>query len=185
MLMKKVTGVLHVLTALVTGFWAIYLIGLPSIGGPWSWWYPINLAASILLLVGGLHIAAPQLKHLWLLAVAFGLSLLCWNLAVWFREGLIFAGASALATWCALALSSFWKRGWIVSLVATLLLATWWIPQSVRTFAAFFSARASLAPSGLLWAIAPSVLVIASLIAVGIVSRRSLSTGDHAYDAPR
>src|SRR5215469_12289907 len=110
MFMKKVTGVIHVLTALVTGLWAIYLIGLPSIGGPWSWWYPINLAASILLLVGGLHIAVLQLKQLWLVAVAFGLSLFCWNVAVWFREGLIFAGATALATWCALALSSLWKR---------------------------------------------------------------------------
>jgi hypothetical protein len=110
MLVKGLTGVLHVLTALVTGFWAIYLIGLPSIGGPWSWWYPINLAASILLL-GGLHIAVPQLKQWWLLAVAFGLSLLCWNLAVWFREGLLFAVGAVLETWCVLALSSLWKRG--------------------------------------------------------------------------
>jgi hypothetical protein len=177
MLVKRLTGILHVVTALVTGFWAIYLIGLPSVGGPWSWWYPVNLAASILLIVGGLHIVVSQLKQFWLLTVAVGLSLLCWNLGVWFREGLIFAAVVALATWCALALASLWKRGWIVSLIAALLLAAWWVPQSVRALAAFFSPRASLAPSGLLWALAPALLVIASLIAVIAASRAPTVNG--------
>ncbi len=176
MLVKGLTGFLHVLTALVTGFWAIYLIALPSVGGPWSWWYPVNLAASILLIVGGLHIAIPQLKQFWLLTVALGLSIICWNLRLSLREGLEFAAAVTLATWCALALASLWKRGWIVSLIAALLLAAWWVPQSVRSLNAFFSPRASLAPTGLLWALAPAVLVIASLIVLIATARSDWMT---------
>ncbi len=47
-------GVLYVLTALVSGCWELYLMLRPTIGGPWSWWYPITLVASVVLLVGGI-----------------------------------------------------------------------------------------------------------------------------------
>jgi hypothetical protein len=47
-------GVLYVLTALASGRWELYLMLRPTIGGPWSWWYPIALAASCALLVGGI-----------------------------------------------------------------------------------------------------------------------------------
>jgi hypothetical protein len=175
MFLKILTVTLNILAALATGFWAIYLIGLSSVGAPWSWWYPVSLAASILLLVGGLHIAVPQLKQFWLVAVATGVSLLCWNLGTWFREGLMFAAVTGLGTWSALVFASFCKRNWVVSLIASLLLAAWWVPQAVRTLAAFFSPSASLAPSGLLWALAPMVLVTASLTAVIAISRASIA----------
>jgi hypothetical protein len=186
MLMKRVASILHVVTAFVTGCWAIYLIGLPSVGGPWSWWYPIILAASILLLVGGVHMALPRLRRGWLVLIAAVFSILSWNLGTWLREALIFAGVMAATAWCVLALASLSKRAWVVSFIASLLLAVWWVPQSVRTLNAFFSPRsASVAPSGLLWALTPALLVVASLIAVALISRTTTASGNgHSYDAP-
>lgn len=78
--MKRAAGVLYVVTALVSGFWASYLIGRASIGGPWSWWYVVTLGASVLLLVGGVHTVLPQVRRDWLVAIAAGISLLPWNL---------------------------------------------------------------------------------------------------------
>jgi len=59
-------------TAVVTGYWALRLMFLPLNGGPQSWWPPIMLGASILLLGGGMHVVAPQVRGVWLVLLAAG-----------------------------------------------------------------------------------------------------------------
>lgn len=169
---RQGAGVLYVVTALVSGYWASYLIGRASIGGPSSWWYPITLGASVLLLVGGVHTALPDLKRSWLVAIAAGVSLLPWNLGAWLREGLTFALVVTLVSWGALAAASTWKRAWIVAFIASVLLAAWWIPASVYNLGVYFSPKqSSLSPMQLAETLIPSVLVVASLIAGPILSR--------------
>src|SRR5215831_4286044 len=95
------TGALHLLTGVMTGYWALRLMFLPLNGGPQSWWPPIMLGASIVLLVGGVHAVIPRVQGFWLVLLAPAISLvLCavlfQNLGArcWF-----FALAMALSTW--------------------------------------------------------------------------------------
>jgi hypothetical protein len=175
---RRAPGVLYVVTALVTGLLASYLIGGASIGGPWSWWYVVTLGASVLLLVGGVHTVFPRIKHKWLVAIAGTVSLAPWNLGAWLGEGLAFALVVALVCWGVLVVAPLRKRGWILPLAASVLLAAWWIPASVQTLRTFFSPKPpSLDPMQLAWTLVPSVLAIASLIASATSSRKSVAGG--------
>lgn len=140
MLKKLSLGTLYPVTAFMTGYMVLYLMLETIYGGPWSWWYPIMLGASILLLAGGVHVIAPRVKNRWLSAVAgvlplimcgaFGaLPLRCW----------IFAIAIAFASWAGLALASAIKRTATTGLMAALILAASWAPPSVRSLTVYFS----------------------------------------------
>ena len=71
-------GILYVLTAVVSGCWELYLMLRPTIGGPWSWWYPITLVASVLLLVGGILTMVSGVRPARLLVLAGSLVLAGW-----------------------------------------------------------------------------------------------------------
>jgi hypothetical protein len=176
--LRQAAGILYVVTALVSGYWEVSLMLRPLIGGPWSWWYVIMLGASVLLLVGGVHTVAPQVKWAWLVVLAVIASLVLWSL---FRDGswvwLVFTVATALVAWVALALASTLQRGSLVAVIASVALAAWWIPASVRTLSAYFSTRPSSPdPAGLLWALIPALLIFASIIA-GVVLSKSPDPG--------
>jgi hypothetical protein len=171
-------GILYVVTAFQTGYLVLYAMLQTVNGGPWSWWYPIMLGASILLLVGGVHVVAFRVKEGWLVVLAAalplamcgafgGLPLRCW----------VFAIAVAVVTWASLALASAFKRAAITGLIATLILAASWVPPSVRTLSVYFSAKPpDPNPVALLWLLAPWVLIVASIIA-GIVLSKSSGPG--------
>ena len=121
-------GILNVVTAFLTGYMVLYVMLQTVNGGPWSWWYPIMLGASILLLVGGVHVVASGVKKGSLVALAGvlplimcgafgGLPLRCW----------VFAIAVALVTWAGLALASAFKRTAITGLIAAVILAASWV----------------------------------------------------------
>jgi len=178
MQLRQAAGVLYVATALVSGYTEVSLMLRPLIGGPWSWWYVIMLGASILLLVGGVHTVAPHVRWGWLVALAVIVPLVLWSL---FRDGswvwLVFTVATALVAWGALALASIFQRGSVVAIIASVALAVWWVPASVRTLGAYFSPRPSSAdPMELLWALTPTLLIIASVI-IGVVLSKSPGPG--------
>ena len=175
---RQAAGVLYVVTALISGYWETSLMLRPLIGGPWSWWYIIMLGASVLLLVGGVHTVAPQVRWGWLVALAVVVPLVLWGL---FRDGSwvwpTFTVVTALVAWGTLVLASALQRGSIVAIIASVALAAWWVPASVRTLSAYFSPRPSSPDSmELLWALTPALLIIASII-TGIVLSKSPGPG--------
>lgn len=184
---RQAAGVLYAVTALVSGYWELSLMLRPFIGGPWSWWYMIMLGASVLLLVGGVYTFAPQVRSGWLVALATIVPLPLWGLfRHWSWVWLIFTITLALVAWGTLFLASTLKRASVVSLIPSVLLATWWVPASTRTLLTYLSPKpASLDPTELFWALTPCLLVILSLIAVAALSRApGPSRNTHTYDAP-
>jgi len=176
--LRQAAGILYIVTAIVSGYWEASLMLRPLIGGPWSWWYIIMLGASVLLLVGGVHSIAPQVRCGWLVALAVIVPLILWTA---FRDGswvwLLFTVVMALVAWGTLALASTVQRSSVVAIIASVVLATWWVPASVRTLGAYFSPTpGSPDPMELLWALTPALLVIASVI-IGVVSSKSAGRG--------
>lgn len=151
---EPTTGALYVVTAIVTGSWSVYLIGCVSIGGPSSGWYVITLGASILMLIGGIHVLLPRLRRVWLLAIALAVSTLPWNLDGWLSALVVTSVA-----WGGLAAASIIRRPAVMPLLASLILGAWWFPASV-----YSGARAASAYQ-LVFALTPSVLVLLSCTA--------------------
>jgi hypothetical protein len=155
---------------------ALFLMLQTINGGPWSWSYPIILGASILLLVGAVHVVASRVKKGWFAALpgifpliicgAFGgLPLICWG----------FSTATALVTWAGLALASALRRAATTGLMAALIIAAAWAPPSTRTLIAYFSPKPQDPnPATLLWVLVPWIFIVASIIA-GIVFSKSPS----------
>jgi hypothetical protein len=71
-------GILYLLTAIISGCWELYLMLRPTIGGPWSWWYPITLVASVLLLLGGIVTMVSGARSARFVALASSLVLAGW-----------------------------------------------------------------------------------------------------------
>lgn len=185
MQVRHAVGTLLLVTALVTGYWEFYLMVRPSIGGPWSWWYPTMFGASILQLVGGILLLLPRMKKRWLVVLALAVPLiLCTAFGVSLWCG-IFAAAIGFATWAALGLASAFKRPSVVPLTASLALALWWIPASVYNLRVYFSPNPpSPDPFEMLWALVPSVLVMASLLASATSSGRSVAGASGSRSNP-
>ena len=171
---------MYVVTAVITGYWALRLMFLPLNGGPQSSWPPIMLGASILLLGGGIHVVVPQVRGAWLVlfaaalplvlcAVLFGaLASRCW----------LFALAVAVGTWITQAVASALKRAELVALIASLILAASWVPGTVNTLRLYFSpVTSSPDPMALILSLAPWVLIFASAVA-GIVLYKSPRSGE-------
>ncbi len=78
MQLKQAAGMLYVFTALVSGYWEFNLMLRPLIGGPASFWYPVTLCASVVLLIGGLLILMSRTKVGGPLALLAGLVLAAW-----------------------------------------------------------------------------------------------------------
>jgi hypothetical protein len=76
--MRRTAGILYVVSAFVSGYWEFNLMMRPLIGGPSSWWYPVTLGASAVLLVGGILTLVSQMKSGWLLAFLANLVLAAW-----------------------------------------------------------------------------------------------------------
>jgi hypothetical protein len=172
---RAVVGSLYVVTAVITGYWALRLMFLPLSGGPQSWWPPIMLGASILLLGGGMHVVVPQVRGVWLVLFAAVLPLaLCAVLfgALAFRCG-FFALVVALSMWITQALASPVNRVGGLALIVSLILAVSWVPGSVNTLRLYFSPTTSSPdPTVLILLLVPWVFIIASVIA-GIALCRS------------
>jgi len=67
------------------------------------------------------------------------------------------------------------KSSRLVALVATLVLAVWWIPASMHTVDLYFSSRPPAPDSGgLVWTLVPGILVVISLI-IGVASWKFLA----------
>jgi hypothetical protein len=169
------TGTLHLLTGVVTGYWALRLMLLPINGGPQSPWPSIMLGASILLLVAAVHAVIPRVRGVWLVLLAPAIPLvLC---AVLFQSVAercwFFALAMALSMWIIQAIASARKRAGLVFLIASLILAASWVPLSVNTLRLYFApATSSSDPMTLVLALAPWVLIFATVVA-GVVACKS------------
>ena len=163
------------MTAVVTGYWALRLMFLPLNGGPQSWWPPIMLGASILLLGGGMHVVAPQVRGVWLVLLAAVLPLaLCAVLfgALAFRCG-FFALVVALSMWITQSLASAVNRAGGLALIVSLILAVSWVPGSLNTLRLYFSPTTSRPdPTVLILLLVPWVFITASVIA-GVALCRS------------
>jgi hypothetical protein len=172
---RTVAGGLYVVTAVITGYWALRLMFLPLNGGPQSWWPPIMLGTSILLLGSGMHVVVPQVRGVWLVLFAAVLPLaLCAVLfgALAFRC-VFFALVVALSMWITQALASAVSRVGGLALIVSLILAVSWVPRSVNTLRLYFSPTTSSPdPTVLIMLLVPWVLIIASVIA-GITLCRS------------
>jgi hypothetical protein len=131
-LMRLPTGIQYVVTAVLTGRAAFYLMMQTVNGGPWSWWGPVILAASILLLVDGIYSLVPRLAVMWLVVIAasvpiaicapFGtLPLRCW----------VFAAIMALVEWAFLKVGAAIKRKGIAAFLASVVLVVSWVATSV------------------------------------------------------
>jgi hypothetical protein len=170
--MTRTVSILYFVTAFVTGYWECYLLVRPINGGPWSWWYPITLGASIVLLVGGIFTIAPRTKQVWLVALALAIPLLLCSPFGWSWSCARYAVSLALLTWGVLALASAFKQAWLVAVAASLVLASWWLRAAAYNLSGYLSPKPSSSDSmALFWVLTTSVLVITSLI-VGVVSSR-------------
>jgi hypothetical protein len=174
---KWALGIVCGVTGLVTGYAAVYQMLQTINGGPWSWWYPIMLGASVLLLTGAVHALAPSVNRGWLVALGAGIPLtLCAAFGTRPVRCWIFAVILGAATWTSLLFASTVKRAGIVSLLAAVILSVSWVPISIHTFGSYLSPNptssdpAVLLPVLILWA-----LMIATLVLSGIGSLRSSS----------
>lgn len=172
-------GALYLLTSVITGYWALRLMFLPLNGGPQSWWPPIMLGASILLLVVGVHVVVPRVQGVWLVLLALAIPLvlcaaLLQSLAArcWF-----FALAVALSTLLVQTITSALKRRELLLPMVSLILAASWVPLSVNTLRLYFAPTTSSPdPMVLLLSLAPWVLIVAS-VAAGIFVCKSPTSG--------
>jgi len=174
--MTRTVSMLYFVTAFVTGYWECYLLVRPVNGGPWSWWFPITLGASIVLLIGGILTIVPRMKNKWLVVIALVVPLLLCSPFGWSWTCAIYAASLALLTWVVLALAAALKRSWIVTLVACLVLASWWIWAAAYNLGVYLSPKPpSLDRIALFWVLITCVLVLASLVA-GVVSFKCSGT---------
>lgn len=158
-------AMVYALTAVTTGFWATYLMALPLIGGPWSWWHPVALAASIVLLIGGLRILFPSVRNGWLVGLAGLLALLPWNLRAWYYAALVFAVAVTAITWMILLIARLARRNRLVPLVASCVLAGWWATGVVATVHAYLSPKPpAVGLTDVLGILIVCVLIVASVV---------------------
>ncbi len=177
---RAAAGSLYVVTAAITGYSALRLMFLPLNGGTQSWWSPIMLGGSILLLGGGIHAVIPRVKGVWLALFAAALPLVlcavifgalpsrCW----------LFTLGVALSMWIIQAVTSVFKRTELAALIATLILAASWVPLSVITLRLYFSPTTSSPdPMVLIWLLAPWVLIFASVVAGFVFCKTPLSGG--------
>ncbi len=177
---QAIASGLCVLTAIITGYWALRLMSLPVNRGPQTWWPTIMLGASILLLGGGTQGVVPQVRGAWLVLFAEVCPLvLC---AVLFRalpsKCWFFAFAVALSMGIIQALASALKRAEYVVLVTSLILAASWVPVSVDTLRGYFSPiPRSSGPIVLFPLLALWVLLLES-VAVGILLCQSTTSGE-------
>ena len=176
MSMKRAAGVLYGVTALVSGYLGLRMIFTPSSGGRFFWWPLIMFGAPILLLVGSILTIFPQVRKIWLVALAGTILFLIWVAFMRDFSGayLIFAVALIVTTWAAIGLASALRRPVVVALGASLILTMSWIPGSFYAFRATLSAVPPIAnalvllPLLVLWA-----LIIASLITGAMLWRSS------------
>jgi hypothetical protein len=134
--MRRALGIFHAVIALITGYWGLQTIFMPSSGGRFNWWPLIMLGAPILLFVGGVLTIFPQLKKIWLVALAVAILFVIWVTLIrdfsWTYW--IFAAAVMLTTWGTLALASSLKRTETTAFIASLMLAASWFPGSIYAF---------------------------------------------------
>ena len=176
--MRWTRGMTYAVTALLTGYATLYQILQTVNGGPWSWWYPIMLGGSILLVVGNIHELVPKLNNLWLVALSALMPLaLCGLLGRPPLRCWAFGIALAFIAWIGLAVGSTTRQLNVLTLASSLALLASWLPMSVRTFRVYLSSNASgsnatvLLPLFLTWA-----LLIATVALSSSVSLRSSRT---------
>ena len=177
LLRRVVAGVLCVMTAVITGYWALRLMFPPVNAGPQSWWPAIMLGASILLLGGGVHTVVPPVRGAWLVLFAAAFPLVLY--AVHFRalpsRCWFFALAVALSMWITQALASALKRAQYVVLITSLILAASWVPVSVNTLRFYFSPTPR----------SPDPMVLFSLLALWVLILESVVVGILLCKSPR
>jgi hypothetical protein len=129
--MRRTAGILYVVTAFVSGYWEFNLMMRPLIGGPSSWWYPVTLGASVLLLAGGILTLVSQMKSGRLVAFVASLVLSAWwipasvhTLRVYFSPRPLSPNPSEL----------FWALSPILLIVASLIVgvAVWKSPGAIK-----------------------------------------------------
>lgn len=159
--MKRASGLLFIAASALSGMWAEHLMGLASIGGPSSWWYPTVLGAAIVLLVAGIKTLFPQFTNFWLAIAAAALSLLSWNVGAWAKQAIVFAICVAVIAWTVLAAASGPNRRWLAPLVPSAVLVLWWIPALVRSL---YLSNKAVGLVEVISAVAPCVLALSSAV---------------------
>jgi|SRR5580693_4680583 hypothetical protein len=174
--MRWLAGFLYSVTALLTGYAAFFLMMQTVNGGPWSWWGPVMLGASILLMVVGIHAFATRLPVGWLVAIASATPpVICSVFGEWPLRCWIFALAVGLSALAIFKVDAVIGHGDIAAFLASSLLGASWISVSVNTVRAYFSPNVAN-PS-------PAVLVLLFLLWAPIITAL-LSSGSTVFRRP-
>ena len=173
--MRWAAGLLYVSTGLLTGYAALYQMMQTVNGGPWSWCYPVMIAASVLVLVSGVHFTVPKLDPIWLAAIAAAIPIAvctffgripgrCWA----------FAAIIAMITWACFTFIGGARRQSLPALIANGVLLTSWIPSSATTIYAYMTLNSpSMTARALLPLIVFWVFLLAAMMISGVLFFRT------------
>jgi hypothetical protein len=173
---RSAVSALCILTTLVTAYYALRLMFGSVNGGPRLWWPWLMLGASILLLVGGVHLViprvcpfvpflgAPVIPLLLCLGLLGHVVVRCW----------LFAGAILLGTCVIECLIWVSRKPGLTLLITSLLLAGSWVPFSVNIWRGYFSPYPQvLDPRVLVVSYAPWLLMLACIgVSIGELRQR-------------
>ena len=174
--MRWPAGILYSITALLTGYAALFMMMQTVNGGPWSWWGPVMLGASILLMVVGIRAFANRLAMGWLVAIAAATPpVICSLFGGWPLRCWLFALAVALSALAIFKVDAVVAHGDAAAFLASSLLGASWISASVNTVRAYFSPNV-VNPS-------PALLVVLFLFWVLIITTL-LTSGSTAFRRP-
>jgi hypothetical protein len=164
-------GILHVVTAAITGYWAVRLMFLPLNGGPQSGWPPVMLGASILLLVAGAYVVIPRITGVCLapLALAVPMVLCAVLFEVTETRCWLFSFVVALGACIIQYAASAFRKADLVPLIASLIL------NALRLY--FAPTASSPDPMLLVLSLSPWALILASAAAGIAVLRSPTSDG--------
>jgi hypothetical protein len=177
---RAIVGGLCVLTAVISGYWALKLMMVLLVNGELLFGRPaIMLGASIQLLGSGIHSVVPQVRGAWFVLIAAAAPLVLCAVAFsnipstcWF-----FAFAVALCMGITQAISRALKRAEYEILITSLILGASWAPISFDMLHAYFSRSSSLPTPILAFLLGMWVLILESIVA-GILLGKSPRGGE-------
>jgi hypothetical protein len=132
--MRRPSGILYSVAALLTGYAASYMLMQTVNGGPWSWWGPIMLGAAILLMVVGIRALAPRLAAGWAATIAAAIPLaICTAFGTWPLRCWVFAAILASSSWALLKVDARVRRGDLAAFSVSLVLVASWTSISINS----------------------------------------------------
>jgi len=141
---KVSAGILYVVTALLIGFAAFYMMMQTVNGAPFSWWGPVILGAAILLMVAGIHAVESRIQAGWLSLIAAATPLaICTAFHDWPLRCWIFAAILGALAWVIFKIEAAFKRGAFAAFCLSMIMAAAWLFVSVSTIHSAINALGS------------------------------------------